>query len=76
MDNKKLETSGALPGAAMKAKAVLNQLTRIFHYKDRHTYMRFYRRYVRPHLEFAPPAWSSWQQGDRETLERVQEKAV
>jgi hypothetical protein len=31
---------------------------------------------VRPHLEFSSPAWSPWLQGDIDTLEKVQEKAV
>jgi hypothetical protein len=30
---------------------------------------------VRPHLEFASPAWSPWLAGDIEVLEKVQEKA-
>ncbi len=29
-----------------------------------------------PHLEFSSPAWSPWLQGDIDTLEKVQEKAV
>jgi hypothetical protein len=62
--------------AASRAKAVLNQLARNFHYRDRYTFMKLYKQYVRPHLEFASPAWSPWQQGDKETLEKVQEKAV
>ncbi len=32
--------------------------------------------YVRPHLEFSAPAWSPWLQGDKDPLEKVQEKAV
>ena len=32
---------------------------------------------MRPHLEFAGPAWSPpWQEGDKECLEKVQKKAV
>jgi hypothetical protein len=31
---------------------------------------------VRPHLEFATPAWSPWFQTDIQTLEIVQERAV
>jgi hypothetical protein len=60
----------------MNAKAILNQVTQNFHYRDRHTYMRLNKQYVRPHLEFTSPKWSPWQKGNRETLERVQEKAV
>jgi hypothetical protein len=32
--------------------------------------------YVCPHLEFVVPARSPWLQGDKDTLERVQERAV
>jgi ribonuclease P/MRP protein subunit RPP40 len=39
-------------------------------------FMKLYKQYVRPHLEFASPAWSPWQQGDKDVLEKVQEKAV
>jgi hypothetical protein len=35
-----------------------------------------YKQYVRPHLEFSSPAWSPWLQGDKEALEKVQEKAI
>ncbi len=62
--------------AAGRATAVLGQLTRNFHYRDRHMFVRLYKRYVRPHLEFAVPTWAPWLAGDTATLERVQEKAV
>jgi ribonucleases P/MRP protein subunit RPP40 len=35
-----------------------------------------YKRYVRPHLEFASPAWSPWHQRDIDVLEKVQKRAV
>jgi hypothetical protein len=35
-----------------------------------------YKQYVRPHLEFATPAWVPGNQGDIDTLERIQEQAV
>jgi hypothetical protein len=73
---KNLKPSLHCQKSASRAKAVLNQITRNFHYRDRHTYMKLYKQYVRPHLEFASPAWSPWQQGDKDVLERVQEKAV
>ena len=31
---------------------------------------------MRPHLEFATPAWVPWQAADKEVLERVQKRAV
>jgi hypothetical protein len=38
--------------------------------------VQLYKKYVRPHLEFSSPAWSPWQQGDIDCLEKVQERAV
>lgn len=38
--------------------------------------MRLYVQYVRPHLEFAIPAWAPWTGNDIEKLENVQKKAV
>ena len=31
---------------------------------------------MRPHLEYSVPAWSPWTQGDKETLEKNQRRAV
>jgi hypothetical protein len=62
--------------AARTAQAVLGQITRAFHYKDRHIYMRLYQQYVRPHLEFAVTAWAPWTSADKECLEKVQKRAV
>ena len=62
--------------AAGRANAVLNQILRAFHYRNRHTYIDLYKQYVRPHLEFAVPAWSPWTQGDKEAVERVQRRAI
>ena len=39
-----------------------------FHYRDRWTFVRLYKLYVRPHLEFAAPAWSPWTIQDKECL--------
>jgi ribonuclease P/MRP protein subunit RPP40 len=62
--------------AAGRATAVLGQIRRNFHYRDRHTFLRLIKQYVRPHLEFASPAWSPWLQEDIVNLEKVHEKAV
>ena len=58
------------------ASAVLRQLTRNFHYRDKNIFKKLYMQYVRPHLEFAAPAWSPWLQEDKEILEKVQKKAI
>jgi hypothetical protein len=43
--------------AAKTAQTVLGQLSRAFHYRDRHIFMRLYKQYVRPHLEFSTQVW-------------------
>jgi ribonucleases P/MRP protein subunit RPP40 len=71
-----LKPSEQCKRAAQTANAVLGQILRSFHFRDRHTYVKLYVQYVRPHLEFASPAWAPWSTGDRECLEKVQERAV
>jgi hypothetical protein len=73
---KNLKPSTQCHRAATRATAVLNQLRKNFHYRDRKTFIKLYKQYVRPHLEFASPAWSPWNAGDQEELERVQQKAI
>ncbi len=62
--------------AARTAAAVLSQISRAFHYRDRNTFVNLYKQYIRPHLEFAVQVWSPWTQQDIETLEKVQKRAV
>jgi ribonuclease P/MRP protein subunit RPP40 len=38
--------------------------------------MRLYKQYVRTHLEFSTQAWAPWTEGDRNCLEKVQQRAV
>lgn len=71
-----MKPSSQCSKAAGRATSVLNQFRREFHYRDRHIFVKLYKQYVRPHLEFAVPAWSPWLKGDIDTLEKVQEKAV
>ena len=61
---------------AATASAVLRQLTKNFHYRDRHVFKKLYIQYVRPHVEFASPAWSPWTEHDKALLEKVQIRAV
>ena len=51
-------------------------MTKNFHYRDRHVFKKLYVQYVRPHVEFASPAWSPWSEQDKTLLEKVQIKAV
>jgi len=62
--------------AARTAGTVLAQISRAFSYRDKSTFMRLYKSYVRPHLEFSSPAWRPWLQRDKDLLERVQKRAV
>ncbi len=62
--------------AARTASIVLGQIARAFSYRDKITFVRLYKQYVRPHLEFASQAWSPWLRKDIEVLEKVQKRVV
>jgi hypothetical protein len=76
MVNSSLKPGAQCSKAANTAAAVLGQITRAFHYRDRHTFVNLYKQYVRPHLEFAVQAWSPWTQHDKDLLEKVQKRAI
>ena len=46
--------------AARTAQTVLSQISRAFPFRDRHVFLKLYKQYVWPHLEFAVQAWSPW----------------
>jgi hypothetical protein len=71
-----LRPSAQCAKASRTASTVLAQLSRSFHFRDRHVFVRLYKQYVRPHLEFATAAWSPWTAADKESLEKVQKRAV
>jgi hypothetical protein len=73
---KNLKPSAQCAKAARTGQTVLSQITRAFHYRDKNIYMRLYAQYVRPHLEFASPAWSPWTEMDKAVLEKIQRRAV
>jgi ribonucleases P/MRP protein subunit RPP40 len=58
------------------AAAVLRQIQRNFHYRDRKVFVNLYKQYVLPHLEFSSPVWAPWTSTDKEKLEQVQKRAV
>ena len=62
--------------AARTARGVLSQIQRAFHFRDKDTFKSLYVQYVRPHVEFAAPAWAPWTVEDKQVLERVQQQAV
>ena len=74
--NKNMKPSEQCSKAARSANAVLGQIARAFHYRDRWTFIRLYKLYVRPHLEFATAAWNPWTVADVECLEKVQKRAI
>jgi hypothetical protein len=74
--SKNLKPSMQCAQAAKTAQTVLSQLTRAFHYRDRHIFKRLYVQYVRPHLEFATVAWAPWLEADKAVLEKIQQRAV
>ena len=71
-----LKPSSQCQEAARRANGVLNQISRAFHYRNKSTFVSLYKQYVRPHIEFAVPAWSPWTRADIDLLENVQRRAV
>ena len=76
MVHRSLRPSTQCAEASRRANVVLGQISRAFHFRDKSTFVKLYKQYVRPHLEFSVPAWSPWTQGDKETLEKIQRRAV
>ena len=74
--SKNLKPGAQCRRAARTAQTVLAQVSRSFHFRDRHVFVRLYTTYVRPHLEFSSPAWSPHTEADKACLEKVQRKAV
>ena len=62
--------------AATKANQVLGQISRGVSYRDKNTFLRLYKTYVRPHLEYCQAAWSPWTEGDKKVLEQVPQRAI
>ncbi len=62
--------------AARSAQTVLSQISRAFHYRDRHIFKSLYVQYVRPHLENTAVSWSPWLETDKAVMEKIQKRAV
>ena len=71
-----LKPSAQVAKAAAKANQVLGQMARAVTLRDKVTWPRLYKMYVRPHLEYAVQAWNPWTLADKEVLEKVQERAL
>lgn len=76
MIHSSLKPSAQCAKAAKKANQVLGQMSRAFTYRDKYTWVRLYKQYCRPHLEFSVQAWSPWTVADKVLLESVQKRAI
>ena len=56
----KLSVSAQCANAARTGNAILDQISRSFHFRDKDIFtgLHRYKQYVRPHLEYAVQAWS------------------
>lgn len=62
--------------AAARANLVLEQISKCFHYRDRHIFKQLYVQHVRSLLEFGVTVWCPWTTADKNILEKVQQRAV
>jgi ribonuclease P/MRP protein subunit RPP40 len=59
-----------------KAYKILGWMKSSFMCRDEHLWKQLYTTYIRPHLEFAAPAWNVYQDQDIKCLERIQRRAT
>ena len=52
-----LKPAAQVAKAVSKANQVLGQMSRAFHYRDKYTWIRLYKTYIRCHLEYSVQAW-------------------
>ena len=71
-----LKPSLQCASAAKKANQVLGQISRAISFRDKYTFCKLYKVYVRPHLQYCSSAWSPYTVADNEILENVQRRAV
>ena len=71
-----LKPSLQCASAAQKANQLLGRMSRSFSYRDKYTWIRLYKVYVRPLLEYCVQAWSPWLKSDIELLEGVQKRVL
>ena len=61
---------------AQKANQVLGELLRVITYRDKYTFIKLFKMYVRSLLEYCGLARSPWLQKDKVLLEKKQQPAV
>ena len=74
--SKTLKPSLQCAKAAKKANQVLGQLSRGLTYRDKNIFIKLYKVYVRPHLQYCSSAWSPYTVADKDLLENVQRRAI
>ena len=45
-------------------------------YRDKNTFIKLYKVYVRPHIQYCSSAWSPYTVADKDLLENVQRRAI
>jgi ribonuclease P/MRP protein subunit RPP40 len=61
---------------ASKANKMLGWMKSSFMCRDENLWKKLYMTYIRPHLEFAAPAWNVYQKQDIDCIERIQRRAT
>ena len=74
--NSNLKFDSHVKMAAKKANSVLGMLKRAFRFWNEKTFKILYTTFVRPHLEYAAPAWSPYRRKDILVLEKIQQRAT
>ena len=59
---------------ARKNQAIMYQMSRSLHYRDKIVFVRLYKQYVRCMLEYAVPVWSPWSAGGVDTKKKSKKK--
>ena len=76
MLNHKLNWKDQVDNAVQRAQCALVMLKRTFKHWNAKMFVRLYKAYVRPHLEFCVVAWSPFRKRDVFRLEQVQRRAT
>ena len=71
-----LKPSPQCAAAATKANQLLGRMARAFSYRDKYTWIKLYKVYIRPHLEYCVQSWSPWLRSDIDLLENVQKRVL
>ena len=74
--HKTLKPQEQVAKAVTTANSILGQMSRAVHYRDPKTWTKLYIMYIRPHLEYATPAWRPWTARDIDKIENVQKRAL